>query len=111
MVAVDDIGALVAMAFARPGKWQGRTYELAGDELYGRTAQVFSKASREVRYNQVPWDEFEKQAGKEITVMYRWFQETGYHVDIQAVRQEYPSLMTLGRWMNSYWNTAVQTAG
>jgi uncharacterized protein YbjT (DUF2867 family) len=113
MVAVDDIGAVVTMAFERPGKWQGRTIELAGDELsMDELARVFSTAAgREVRYVQAPWDEFEKQAGKEITLMYRWFQETGYHVDIQSVRQEYPSLMTLGRWMNSYWHAAVQTAG
>jgi len=33
MVAVDDIGGVVAMAFERSGKWQGRAFEVAGDEL------------------------------------------------------------------------------
>src|SRR6185369_15552563 len=33
MVAVDDIGGLVATAFERSGKWQDRAFEVAGDEL------------------------------------------------------------------------------
>jgi hypothetical protein len=41
-------------------------------------AQVFTRVSgREVRCAQVPWGEFEQQAGKEVTVMYRWFESTG----------------------------------
>jgi uncharacterized protein YbjT (DUF2867 family) len=112
MVAVEDIGGIAAMAFEHPSKWQERTFEIAGDELsMAELAQVFTRASgREVRYVQVPWDEFEKQAGKEITQMYRWFQATGYHVDIGAVRQEYQRLMTFEQWINAYWHTATRTA-
>ena len=74
-------------------------------------AQAFTRASgREVRYVQVPWDEFEQQAGEELTLMYRWFQDTGYHVNIGAVRSEYPKLTTFARWMNSNWHTVTQAA-
>jgi uncharacterized protein YbjT (DUF2867 family) len=112
MIAVDNIGGFVAMAFERSGKWQDRTFELAGDELsMAELAQVFTRASgREVQYVQVPWDEFEKQAGKEMTLMYRWFEATGYHVDISGVRQEYPSLMTFEQWINSSWHSSTRTA-
>jgi uncharacterized protein YbjT (DUF2867 family) len=112
MIAVRDIGAVVAMAFERPGKWHGRTIELAGDELsMTELAQAFSVSTGyEVRYVQVPWEEFEKIAGKEITAMYRWFQDTGYHVDIASVRQEYPALSTLVPWLNSHWHTATHAA-
>jgi uncharacterized protein YbjT (DUF2867 family) len=112
MVAVDDIGGVVATALERVGKWQDRAIELAGDELsMSELAQAFTRASgREVRYVQLPWDEFEQQAGKELTLMYRWFQHTGYHVNIGAVRSEYPKLMTFERWMNSKWHTVTQAA-
>ena len=74
--------------------------------------QAFTRMSgREVRYQQVPWDEFESQAGREYTTMYRWFDEVGYHVDISAVRQEYPKLTTFDRWLNTTWHTAMRTAG
>lgn len=112
MVAVDDIGGVVATALERLGKWQDRAIELAGDELsMSELAQAFTRASgREVRYVQVPWDEFEQQAGKELTLMYRWLQHTGCHVNIGAVRSEYPKLTAFERWMNSNWHTATQTA-
>jgi uncharacterized protein YbjT (DUF2867 family) len=113
MVAVDDIGGLVAMAFERPAKWQDRAFELAGDELsMAELAKVFSRATgHEVRYVQVPWHEFEAQTGSETTQMFRWFQEVGYHIDIPAVRQEYPKLTTFDRWLNTTWHTATLTAG
>jgi uncharacterized protein YbjT (DUF2867 family) len=112
MVAVDDIGGVVATAFERSGKWQGRAFEVAGDELsMTELAQAFSRAAgREVQYRQLPWEEFEAQSGSEATTMYRWFQNAGYHVDIAAVRQEYPKLNSFVRWLNSTWHSAAQTA-
>jgi uncharacterized protein YbjT (DUF2867 family) len=113
MIAVDDIGGVVAAAFERPGKWQGRTFELAGDEMsMTELTQSFTLVTgREVRYVQTPWDEFEQRVGKETTLMFRWFQETGYHVDIGAVRQEYTGLTTFAKWLNSAWHTAARRAG
>ena len=113
MIAVDDIGGVVAATFERPGKWQGRTCELAGDEMsMTELTQAFTLVTgREVRYVQTPWDEFGQRAGKETSTMYRWFQETGYHVDIGAVRQEYPGLTTFAKWLNSAWHTAARRAG
>ena len=113
MIAVDDIGGIVANAFEHPGKWQNREFEIAGDELsMADVAGRFTRITgRDVRYVQTPWDEFEKQAGKDLTTMFRWFESTGYHVDISAVRQEYPKLMTFDRWANAYWHAGTRTAG
>lgn len=113
MIAVDDIGAFVAMAFEHPGQWERRAMDIAGDELsMTGIAEAFSRSvGREVRYHQVPWDTFEERAGREMTVMYRWFQETGYHVDIGAVRQALPSLTSFDRWLNTTWQTAPSEQG
>lgn len=102
MIAVDDIGAFVALAFEHPGHWHNCTFELAGDELsMTEVAQAFSHASgHEVRYQQVPWDQFEQQAGHEMAVMFRWFEEKGYDIDLATVRQHYPELTTFNRWLN-----------
>jgi uncharacterized protein YbjT (DUF2867 family) len=113
MIAVDNIGGVVAMVFEHPGKWQDAALDLAGDELsMAEVAQVFAKAcGREVRYVQVPWDEFEERAGKEMALMWRWFEETGYHVDIGALRTVYPKLTSFDQWINSQWRASTQTAG
>jgi uncharacterized protein YbjT (DUF2867 family) len=112
MIALDDIGGVVATAFERPGKWQDRVFELAGDEAsMTDLAQAFTRAAgREVQYQQVPWDAFEAQVGQELTKMYRLFQDSGFHVDISAVRQEYPKLTTFDHWLNENWHTATRTA-
>lgn len=105
MVAVDDIGAFVGLAFEHPGHWHNRAFELAGDELsMTQLAEAFSRASgRDVRYRQASWDEFEQRAGREMTVMYRWFEEKGYSVDIAAVRRNYAELTTFNRWLSQKW--------
>lgn len=112
MVAVTDIGATVAAAFEHPGKWQDRVFEIAGDELtMSDVTRALSRvAGRDVRYRKVPWDKFEARSGADLTAMYRWLQDTGYTVDISAVRQEYPALMTFDRWLNANWHTAIRTA-
>lgn len=105
MVAVDDIGAFVAKAFEHAGNWNGKAYELAGDELsMEEIAQALGRAAgRDVKYIQLPWDEFEKTAGHEMTVMFRWFEEDGYHVNIDAVREQYPALTAFERWLAKNW--------
>lgn len=103
MIAVDDIGAIAAMAFEHTGHWQGRQVDLAGDEIsMTEIAQALGRVQgREVRYMQVPWTDFERQMGQEFARMFRWMQETGFHADIPALRAEYPSLMSSERWLHS----------
>ncbi|HEX4169043.1 MAG TPA: NmrA/HSCARG family protein [Bryobacteraceae bacterium] len=113
MIAVDDIGGIVTLAFEHPGKWQGRALDIAGDELTMKElAQAFTRVSgRDVRYQQVPWEQFEKQAGPEMTTMYKWFQDVGYDVDISALKEEYPRLTSFERWLQTSWRAAAATAG
>jgi uncharacterized protein YbjT (DUF2867 family) len=104
MVAVDDIGAFAAMAFEKPGRWQGETREIAGDELsMTGIAERLSRAGNEVAYRQVPWDQWDQQAGHEMAVMWRWFEDHGYHVDTALVRQDYQQLTGFDRWLSLHW--------
>ena len=52
------------------------------------------------------WDAFEKQAGREMTLMFKWLEEVGYHVDIPVIRQEYANLTGFERWLQSNWAKA-----
>jgi uncharacterized protein YbjT (DUF2867 family) len=103
MIAVDDIGAVAAMAFEHPGHWQGRTVDLAGDEMsMTEIAQALSRAEgHNLRYVQVPWGDFEQKAGSDISRMFRWIEEHGYHADISALRQEYSRLLNFEGWLHS----------
>jgi len=111
MIAVDDIGGIVAAAFEHPGKWQRRALDI-GDELsmIGLAEALSRVVGRDVEYRQVPWGAFEAQSGPDLAAMYHWFQDAGYNADISAVRQEYPRLMSFDRWLNTNWHAATRTA-
>jgi hypothetical protein len=98
-IAVDDIGAFAAMAFEHPGKWQGTSTDLAGDESFvDQIAQTLQSS-----YSQIPWEDFEKEAGHEIGAMFRWFEDVGYHADVTTLRQEHHGLISFERWRNTFW--------
>jgi uncharacterized protein YbjT (DUF2867 family) len=96
-ISVEDIGVFAAMAFEHPAEWLGRTVELAGEDLTMlQTAEVFTRVlGRRVNYVEVPWDQFQRGAGEEMTKMYRWFNDIGYQVDVPALRRLHPALASL----------------
>lgn len=101
-IAAQDIGFFVAEAFDHPADWQGVTEEIAGDMLtMEQLRQTLSTAfGREFEYIQPSWDEFEQQVGEEIRIMYQWFEEEGYSVDINALRERYPNLQSASDYIN-----------
>ena len=109
MLAVDDIGAFVAMAFEHPGKWIGRTFEMAGDELsMTQITQALSRMmAHEVKYFQIPWDEFAGRIDPAHFKMFQWFDRESYKVDISSVRAELPQIHTFERWLQSKWRAQV----
>jgi hypothetical protein len=60
-----------------------------------------------VDYLQVPWKDFEEQMGEESAVMYRWFNDHGYEANIAALKDEYPGLASLERYLRGHgWENA-----
>jgi hypothetical protein len=101
------------MAFQNPGKWSGRTWELAGDELtMPQVAELFTRLlGRRVNYVQVPWEQFRQNTTEEMSRMYRWFNDVGFHVDIASLRKEYPALATLEKALRQEDWSSAQMAG
>ncbi len=102
-IAVDDIGFFAALTFADPDKWMGQAIEIAGDELtMTETAEAFSHVlDSNIKYVQVPWNKWQDQAGKEMTTMYRWFEEKGYQADINKLRDMHPGLKNLTSFLQT----------
>ena len=113
MLAAEDIGVFVTMAFDNPDEWIGREVDLGGDEKTMREiAGTFSRViGREVSYFQVPWDQFEQAAGEEAYRMYRWFNDYGYEADIAALRELHPGLITFEQYLRTHgWENAQPAA-
>ena len=91
MVAVDDIGRFAAAAFHEPERFVGRAVGLAGDELSFAEAmrRLSGLTGRQVVYEHLPRQQVEAAFGTEWAVMFRWFEEVGYAVDVEALRGEW----------------------
>jgi uncharacterized protein YbjT (DUF2867 family) len=112
IVAVDDIGAFVALAFAHPQDFIGKTIELAGDEL--TEAQIASTFSRVIgRPVQLAGRQVAEghQSTPEQIAMFQFFNGQGYDADIPALRKLYPQLKTLERYLRENgWENAQPAA-
>ena len=112
VVAVDDIGAFVEMAFDRPQDFLGKTIELAGDELTeGQIAETFARViGRPVKLASRMMAEGQQPSPEQIA-MFQFFNAQGYDADIPALRKMYPGLKTLERYLRENgWENAQPTA-
>ncbi|WP_220449300.1 NmrA/HSCARG family protein [Nonomuraea longispora] len=110
VMAVDDVGAFAALAFAQPGEWIGRAVDLAGDELTPRqiAAAISEAVGRPLPYVQIPIDAI-AQIGEEFAFAYTWLNERGYRADVAFTRALHPGLMNLRTWLQR--TGAAQIAG
>ncbi len=88
MIALRDIGEFAAAAFLRPGEFVGKAIDLAGDRITLTEAvlRISRALGKPVRYEAIPASEAEKAVGHDMALMYKWFNEAGYAVDIGALR-------------------------
>ena len=91
MIAVKDIGEFGAAAFLRPSEFIGQAIDLAGDELtMPEVATHLSRTmGRSVQFQQIADDQAEAAVGLDFALMFRWFNEVGYDVDIPALQQRW----------------------
>lgn len=104
-IAVDDIGAFIALAFERPKDFIGVELEIAGSELTNvEAAEVFSRVlGKRVKFRKLPMPLVRLFLGREFYQMFRWFNAEGFMADIARLRQDYPEvhLQTLEEWLRS----------
>ncbi|MFI6742532.1 NmrA/HSCARG family protein [Nonomuraea sp. NPDC050451] len=100
IMAVDDVGAFAALAFARPEEWIGRAVDLAGDELTPLqiAAAVSEAIGRPLPYVQLPIEVIAR-AGEEFAFAYTWLNERGWRADVSFARALHPDLMDLRTWL------------
>jgi uncharacterized protein YbjT (DUF2867 family) len=93
-VAVADIGAVAVRVLEDAGRFAGKRFDLAGDELNGNDAMaILSRVTgRLFSYYQVPLDVIRQRMGEDAVKMYEWFDRVGFTVDRAALRREFPDV-------------------
>jgi uncharacterized protein YbjT (DUF2867 family) len=114
MVALKDIGAFSAAAFMRPKDFIGQAIDLAGDELtIPEVAALLTKSmGRPISFQEFPSEQAESALGHDFAVMFRWFNEVGYAIDIPKLKQQYGiPLTTFAEWVKTIeWGKVSQAA-
>jgi uncharacterized protein YbjT (DUF2867 family) len=108
LIAVEDIAVFVALAFANPKLYLGRTIELAGDALTeSQTAETFAKVIGRPVTLAEPVGGARRVSEEEMTAMFNFFNGEGYDADIPALRKLHPGLMTLEQYLRKHgWENA-----
>ncbi|MEV4121711.1 NmrA/HSCARG family protein [Micromonospora sp. NPDC049645] len=106
LIAVTDIGAFAALAFADPATYLGQAIELAGDELTPEaTVRLISRhLGRQVTYQQVAGDGMNLT---EDTLRAFTAQRGLWRADIPALRRRHPDLLDFPGWLDGGGADAV----
>jgi uncharacterized protein YbjT (DUF2867 family) len=100
LLAVDDIGAFVNLAFQKPDYYVGKTIELASDSLTPlRIAAAVSRSTGQpVEYAPILIETLRAQ-GEIMVSIYEWLNAGGHVVDLPALRELYPGLTSFESWL------------
>jgi len=100
MIAADDVGSFVTLAFGQPDEWIGRELEIAGDELtmtqIAETIQSYSQVHTD--FVQVPAEEI-RAYNTDAALMYAYLEREGYQANLLQLRRLLPDLITFAEWL------------
>ena len=107
-VAVEDIGAFAALAFANSEQFIGKTIELSGDELTeAQIAETFTRVIGRPVKLVPPSEQGGRRSDEEMEAMLNFFNGESYDADIPALRKLHPGLITLEQYLRrNGWENA-----
>lgn len=103
-ISVRDIGNFAALVFERRDAFLGKRFDLASDSIAGEdlARRLSALTGRELGYFQIPIEAVREQS-EDFALMFEWFDEVGYNVDVEALRRDYPEVgwTTIDEWLGS----------
>ena len=93
MISSTDIGAFIAHVIDQGESFYGKRVEIAGDSLTGpQIAGAIAATSNEsIVFEEQPRDEV-AAFGEDVALMFDWFEQVGYDVNIEALHARYPEI-------------------
>lgn len=87
MVSVGDVAEFCCEAFRWPEEFGGAAIDLAGDQRSVReaVAELSCTMNRTIRHRRMTDEDAEERLGYDVAAMYRWLNEEGFDVDIEAL--------------------------
>lgn len=101
MIAVHDIGRIVADIFSNPSRYVGRTIEIAGDSVTGASLQksLTAAAGKPILYSRFPDSLLEENAFLgQLADLFDDGRLAG-NADIEGLRAEFGPLLSFDEWL------------
>lgn len=100
-LAIDDLGAIAARAFAAPDQWADAALSLVADvrsidECRSLWEEELGRRPRGVPMP--PWL-FERFVGPDLPTMWRWLAEHDFDLSVETTRSILPDARTVPEWM------------
>ncbi|MGW9211665.1 NmrA/HSCARG family protein [Embleya sp. NPDC055664] len=110
LIAIDDIGAFAALAFADPDTYLGRAVDLTGDRLTAPriAAELGAAVGRPVPHTRIPIDVLWEHA-PEAAKVFTWANATFYDTDLAPLRQAHPGVMDFRTWLDRFGRARLLT--
>ena len=107
-LSVDDLGAVVARAFADPDRFVGAEFRLAADLRSNiECREIWREVTRrDPRRFPMPMWTFERIVGTDLTTMWRWLRTGELNVDVADTRAILPTASTVKEWLVRYHSRA-----
>jgi uncharacterized protein YbjT (DUF2867 family) len=93
MISVRDIGRFVAYIIERREEFLGKAIDIASDNISGKeSAVIFSQTlGFNIDYYEQDYEDI-ATFGEDMVLMYKWFNEVGYNIDIDELYRNYPEV-------------------
>ncbi len=106
LIAVEDIGKWVALAFSQPETYRNQAIEIAGDALtYAQMQDAYQKVYGK-RQASLWLPPFLTWLMGGMGAMFRWFGQTGYQADLQKCRTLVKDSISFEQWLAAQKNTS-----
>jgi uncharacterized protein YbjT (DUF2867 family) len=100
-LAADDVGVIGAAAFADAARFVGQDLALAGDvKTLDECREAWLRRGIRPRGYPMPVWLFERVAGTDLTIMWRWLRTEEVSLDTAPTRAVHPGAQTVEMWLN-----------
>ncbi len=112
-ISVRDIAFFAAEAFEKPILWVGSEENIASDELTNaELAALFSNIlGTPVSFEQLTWEKWGENVPPRLVELHRWSEDSSFHVNVAALREENPKMMTFERYLREAWGQEQAAGG
>ncbi|MDJ0763125.1 MAG: NmrA/HSCARG family protein [Myxococcota bacterium] len=92
-ISIEDIGRFTALIFEQKEAFLGKRFDIASDDLSGADVarRLGNHTGREFGYFQIPLESVREQS-EDFAKMFEWFDQVGYDVDIEGLKQAFPGV-------------------